>query len=246
MSGRTLGGRAKNGYQVQRRPPKSAAGQDTNPAADPAAPPQSVTIPAFEKTLATIKVVGVSPLVIHHFGAKARRMMLASHLEPGGRRLKAKHEPRNPVDEYNEARYISTDGWDGIRSAAFKAAMVAACRQVDKLPMVLAKGLFFVEGDGYTADGYNLTRIEGTPTMREDYARNKTGTVDLRFRPQYMPWACVLSISFNPRMLALDGVINLLQIAGWSVGVGEMRPGAPLAPAGEFGRFKVAEMDAGG
>lgn len=192
------------------------------------------TIEVFQpdSRMIDIPIVGTSPLIMHAWSEKARRMILDKQMG----KTPPKKEPKNPEEDFNGARYISSEGWDGIPAAAFKAAMVGACRQVANLNMTLAKRLFFVEA-GDPVSG--LVRIYGEPEPREDMVRLETGVADIRFRPQYWPWRAVVRVRYLSNMISASSVVNLLALAGESEGVGEWRPSAPKSSTGTMGLWRI-------
>lgn len=201
-----------------------------------------------------VPIVGIEPLLVHAWSAKARAMMLkGQQKEEAGNKARTPREKRDPVADFNGARYTCTDGkkqWDGFPSVGFKASLVGACRQVDGLAMTDARRILFVRNDGVTF--YNsplsckttigLVRIFGEPEMREDTVRIDNGkTTNLAYRPQYWPWSAVLRIEFNASWLSLESVYNLVATAGAFEGVGEWRPGSKLSNSGQLGRWKLDE-----
>jgi hypothetical protein len=111
---------------------------------------------------------------------------------------------------------------------AFKAAAVGACRFTDGLKMTEARGAFHVDGE--------LAKIEGEPTMREDMVRVGMGTADIRYRGEFQSWRTTLEISYNADAISIGMIVNLFNLAGFGVGVGEWRP----EKDGSYGRFHVA------
>lgn len=197
-----------------------------------AATSNEIVIPPIQIATITIGLKGVSPLIMHAWSQKAIKMMLDKQTGVPV----PKKQPKNPEDDYNGARYISSMGWDGIPATAFKGAMVGACRLVDNLNMTLAKRLFFVEADDIDA---GLVRIHGEPEMRQDMVRLETGVADIRFRPMYQPWRCSVTVRFLDNMIKPAAVVNLLSLAGMAEGVGEWRPGAPKSATGTYGMWEV-------
>lgn len=200
-------------------------------------PESKIIIPKPRIETLSIPIVGTSPLILHKWSEKAKRQMLDKQMK----KAKAAKEAKNPEEDYMQARYISADGWDGCTAVSFKAAMVGACRQVDGLPMTLAKRIFFVETDGYTPDGYGLVRIYAEPQMHEAMVRLETGTADIRFRPIYFPWRAVVRIRYNAGVVSAEQVSNLLSLAGLSEGIGEWRPSAPKSATGTYGCWEIEE-----
>lgn len=197
-----------------------------------AAASSEIVIPRVDVGIIQVGITGTTPLIMHAWSEKARKMMLDKQMGVPV----PKKQPKVPEDDFNGARYISPDGWDGIPATAFKAAMVGACRLVDNLNMTLAKRLFFVEAD-HAASG--LVRIFGEPRMREDMVRLETGVADIRFRPEYFPWSAVVTVRFLDGVIKPEAVVNLMALAGIAEGVGEWRPSAPKSATGTFGMWKI-------
>lgn len=202
-----------------------------------------------------VPIVGIEPLVVHAWSEKARKKMLAGMQKEAGTTARVAREPRNPIEDFNGARYVHREGkkeWDGIPCVAFKSALVEACRQVEGLTMTDARRAIFVSPDGYTdyhspnscKTTIGLVRIAGEPEMREDAARNDNGGTDLRYRPQYWPWSAVLRIEYNGSKFKQDAIVNLVSIAGFWEGVCEWRPGSKKSNSGQLGRWKVDEGQA--
>lgn len=200
-----------------------------------------ITPPMF-KTL-PVRIEGTAPLMTHKFSEKMRKQIEANQTRKD--QTKKKREPKDYAAEYNAARYIAkkngkAGGWDGIPCGAIRAAMIAACRTVDGLPMTRAKGAFFIHADGHdVTDGTPLIRIIGKPTHDTRPVRLESGVADLRNRPRYDDWACELKIDYDSDMLSHNDVANLLARAGVHVGLCELRPAGSNSFGGDFGTFRV-------
>jgi hypothetical protein len=172
-----------------------------------------------------LRLVGTSALIVHKWSEKAKKQMLDKQMKVATQGKAAK----DPEQDYRESLYIRPDGSYGFPSVAFKAAAVRAGTYCD-MKMVFLRGAFHVEGD--------LVLIEGEPEPREDMVRVGQGTADIRYRPMFPKWATELDITFNNRALSAEQIVNLFEIAGFAVGVGEWRP----EKDGQFGRFAVETL----
>lgn len=113
---------------------------------------------------------------------------------------------------------------------AFKAAAVTACTSIGGITKVAARQAFHVEGE--------MALIEGSePRMRQDMVRVGMGTADIRYRGEFFPWFTTLTIQFNNRFMSAEQILNMLNTAGFGVGVGEWRP----EKDGQYGRFHVGD-----
>ena len=207
-----------------------------------AAMPEAVSIPAPNFQVAEFTVRGTAPYVQHRFGEKARRQIQAT--QEAGSKAKARGKTREPRDldsDYHEAMHKMADGTFGIPAASFRGAMISACRTVGFV-MTRAKLAIFIEQDGVDAqDGQPLVKIsKGEPHAVDSYARNETGTVDLRRRPMWdTGWEAVVRVRFDGDMLGLVDIANLLARAGGQVGIGEGRPDSPRSNGVGWGVFSI-------
>ena len=188
---------------------------------------------------AAFKIKGTAPLVINKFSAKARAQMLAKHMAGSQSAGKKIREAKNPDQIFNDARHISTKGWDGIPAATFRHAMIGACR-LTSMKMTMARISFFIEGDGFDADeGTPLVKIIGDkPRVLEMITRNETGVPDVRFRPQWLEWGAIVRVRFDLDQLSLQDVTNLLARAGGQCGICEGRPSSESGGMG-WGLFEI-------
>jgi len=186
----------------------------------------SLDIPAPKVQRLEVKVIGDSPLIMHRWSEKAKKQMRDKQM---GKATQGK-EPKDPEREYEESMYRHNGNY-GFPSVGFKAAMVSACRLVDDIPMTLARQAFHVEGE--------MVEIEGEPRMREDMVRLHRKTADIRYRGEFPKWSAKFIITYAANTISAEQVINLLNLAGFSVGVGEWRP----ERSGSYGRFHVADKD---
>jgi hypothetical protein len=190
-----------------------------------------IDLPPPDIRVSTLRLVGDTPLISHRWSEKAKKEMLDKQMK----RAKVAKAAKDPERDYLESLYPHPDGGYGFPAIGFKNAAVTAVTQVSGLTKVLARGAFHVISDGRMADGTELIKIEGEPTMREDMVRIAMGTADIRYRGQFNEWSCVLRVRYNAGVIGGEMMANLFQHAGFSVGIGEWRP----EKDGNFGMFHV-------
>ncbi len=176
-----------------------------------------------------VPILGTTPLILHRFSEKAKRQMLDNMQ---GR--KSPKQAKDPEAEYQAAFYRLKDDSYGMPSIAFKAATVGGARFYAGVTMTSLKQFCYFRGE-IGKDGQVLTRIEGEPRMREDVVRVGRGGADLRYRPEFEKWSCVLDITFVTSVLTRGSVLSLVDAGGMGVGVGEWRPECD----GDFGTYRV-------
>jgi hypothetical protein len=202
-------------------------------------PQATISIPKLHVHQLKIKIVGITPLVMCKFDEKVRHELEA---KTEGRAANRK-APKDPEREWNAARWISTEGWDGIHAGGIRGAIIDAARSVEGLTMTALKQAVFVVADGRSEDGAPLIRIYGEPVKFSAMCRTTTGVAYPRHRPMYNPWSAVVRLEINSHLLSVEAAVNLISLAGWSCGLGEWRPTSPKSKTGDQGRFKVEGVE---
>lgn len=190
----------------------------------------SVEVIEFSIRQVTIPIVGISPLIVHAWSEKSKKMISDKQ---AGKAKNKKHEIRDPEADYEQAKHIAEDGWEGLPAAAIKAAMIRGAKMVGMV-MKDVQAAFFVNAD---CEKTQLVRLHGESRMRMDMVRVGMGAADIRYRPEYPEWYIELNIDFNEGLISIDQLHQIVKAAGYGNGLGEMRP-----EKGKFnyGRFKLA------
>jgi hypothetical protein len=183
-----------------------------------------ITLPPMSLQTIKLTVIGDSALICHAWSTKAKKQMLDKQMKKAVEKKAAK----SPEDDYRESLYPFPGGGFGFPAVGFKSAMVSACRFAEGVKMTELRGALHIIGD--------MVKIEGEPRPREDMVRVGMGVADIRYRGEFPKWRAQLTITFNTSVISAEQIANLLNIAGFGVGVGEWRP----ERNGSFGRFHVA------
>lgn len=200
-----------------------------------------IELPPLDIRLMEVMVIGDSPLIVHAWSVKAKKAMLSKQLKTA----RGAKEAKNPREDYEASLYKLEDGGYGFPSVGFKAAAVTACTSVAGITKVAARQAFHILGEDVDVPGAfegtkarnNLVRIGGVaPAMREDMVRVGMGTADLRYRGEFSDWHATLLVRYNGNVLSESQILNILNVAGFAVGVGEWRPERD----GMYGLFHVA------
>ena len=200
----------------------------------------SVTVKAPNFQTATFSIVGTAPLVIHRFSAKTKEQMAEKARTGKAASSKKTRDPQDETEKFNEARYISAEGWDGFHAAAIRNAMISACRLVGA-KMTLAKLSLFVVADGWdkTEPQIPLIKIIGKPVMQSDMARVETGQPYVAIRAAYHGWKANVRIRWDADQFTLNDVSNLLMRVGAQVGLCEGRPDSKNSAGMGWGLFEI-------
>ena len=207
-----------------------------------------IEIRPIEIKKVTIRIVGDTPLIMHAWSEKAKRMMLEAQMGVAkGKRKEAK----NPVDDFIRSMYwltpmpedgtmesfeeaIANGARFGFPVTAFKQAAISAAYRMgwakDKMSM---RGAFFIDSD----ENGMIEIHSDTPEMREDMVKVGMGTADIRYRGEFKNWYADLTISYNANgQYSLENIVNIINAGGYVCGVGEWRPERD----GQNGMFHVA------
>ena len=197
----------------------------------------------------TVRIAGDTPLIMHRWSEKAKRMILEKQMKKTKSSAK---EAKNPVEDFIESIYwmegkpseYTEEAFDescrngarfGFPVTAIKQATISsAYRNGITKDMASLRGAFFIAGEGSEL----LAEVKGcVPTMREDMVRVGMGVADIRFRGEFANWYMDLQVSYNANgAYTLDQIINLINVGGFSCGIGEWRP----EKDGNYGMYHVA------
>ncbi|WP_298165121.1 hypothetical protein [Novosphingobium sp.] len=187
---------------------------------------QKIELPALKIEQITLMLIGDSPLIVHAWSEKAKRQMLDKQMKKASKGKEAK----DPEADYEACFYRTETGAYGFPAIGVKAAMVSAARYVDA-KMTVLRGAFHIDAEMLT--------VIGEPSPREDMVRVGMGTADIRYRPEFPDWRIPVTIKFNASAISPEQIANLLNVAGFGVGIGEWRP----ERNGSYGRFHVGSAD---
>ena len=205
-----------------------------------------IAIQPLDIKAVNIKIVGDSPLIVHAWSDKAKKMMLDAQM--GATKTKAKSK-RDPFDEFVNSMYWLTDIPESTPEAFDKAVMngakfgfpVGAIKQAANSAAYRMKwvknqmelrGAYFLE----TEFG-EMAEIKGcVPNMREDMVRIGMGSADLRYRGEFKNWYMEFTLKYNASgAMTLEQIVNCINAGGFACGIGEWRP----EKDGSFGTYHI-------
>jgi len=199
-----------------------------------------ITIAPPKFATALFNLSGTAPLVIHRFSSKIKNEM-KQKMEIGKAAGNKKVREAKLTDEtFQESRYISPEGWDGVHAAAFRNALISACRLVG-FKMTMAKLSVFIIQDGWDEKEPQipLVRIYGDPVKQEDMARVETGQPYVTVRAAYHNWKVKLRVRWDLDQFTITDISNLLMRVGVQCGIGEGRPNSKNSAGMGWGLFDV-------
>lgn len=224
-----------------------------------------IELPALKIQTFELTLVGDTPLICHAWSKKARDAILSKQTKKASTGRDVRDPERDfveslyPMPEMGDtemhlgpggglhvkAGFLQGGAW-GFPVIAFKAAAVTACTSIADITKVAARQAFHVHGDaktnyvGNTPFSGEFVRLQGAaPHMRQDMVRIGMGTADIRFRGEFWPWWTRLTIRLNENVMSAEQIANLLNTAGFGVGIGEWRSERD----GMHGLFHVGSSD---
>ena len=184
-----------------------------------------------------LTIVGDTPLIVHAWSEKAKRMMLEAQM---GLSKGKKKEYKNPVEDFINSMYwltekptdntedafqaaVDSGARFGFPATAIKAAAVsAAYRQGWSKNKVVLQGEMFIESD---ENGMIEIKTPEPPIMREDMVKVGMGTADLRYRGEFRNWKADIVLRYNANgQFSLENIVNIINAGGFFCGIGEWRP----------------------
>jgi len=179
----------------------------------------------YELDLQTIVVPikGITPLLMNRFTDEVRQS-----IEDGQQgTAKRGKPPRDPEGEFKAAQYRTESGDLYVPAVAFKESMIRAAKATG-MAMVDARTAFHVVGE-------ELPLVCTDPYMRTDRVVIGRGTTSVAYRAAIEEWRVDVPIRFNARAISAEQLVNLLQLAGFGVGILAWRPECK----GSMGMFEV-------
>lgn len=218
----------------------------------------SVEIKPMELQTVELTIEGITPLVVHAWSEKAKRMMLDKQR---GKATKTKHEVKIPVNDFMQACYwlteqpesgetdeeaesnfnqaISQGARFGFPVTGIKQSVImGAMRGGLDVKTTELRGSFFLEGstDDATVDIAEI--VSDVPVMREDMVKvgGMSKTADIRYRPEFRNWRIPLRMTYNVNgKYSLEQLLNCFNVGGFVCGIGEWRPERD----GQMGMYKL-------
>ena len=201
-----------------------------------------ITIPAIDIRNATITLKGDSPLIVHKWSEKAKKMMLDKQMKVA---TSKGHDAKDPFADFVDTIYflsgkpesptleafeeaLSNGARFGFPSVGVKASAVSAGFRAG-----VTKNLVSMNGAFHIDEEY--VEIKGVPQIREDMVRVGMGTADIRYRAEFPEWSTTFTVKYNAGVISLAQLCNLFNLGGFAVGIGEWRP----EKGGTYGRYHV-------
>lgn len=176
---------------------------------------------------AVIQVFGLTPLITDRVSQSTLDEIAKK--QTGG--AKTPREFRDPEQEWRDKLYEvkAGTGTYGVPGGAFKECMVAAGYRCMGEQMTRLRAMFTVPVE-------IVPILDSVPQMRRDAGRLQGRVLTPIWRPEFpLPWRMEVPFKFNASLITLEQLVNLIDLAGFSIGIGAWRP----EKSGNFGQFSV-------
>ena len=175
-----------------------------------------IDIRAIDSKQVKIKIVGDTPLIVHAWSEKAKRMMLEAQMK--ATKTKAK-DIRDPYDDFINSMYWLDKKPAESTPEAFEAAVQAGAKWGFPVGAIKMAGNSAAYRNGWVKNQMQLR-----------------GSADLRYRAEYQNWSMEMILEYNASgEMTLEQIVNVINAGGYSVGIGEWRP----EKDGDFGRYHI-------
>ena len=206
-----------------------------------------IEIKAINNERVAIRIVGDSPLIVHAWSDKAKKMMLDAQMKVT--KTKAR-DIRDPYDEFINSLYWLQGKPEESTVEAFENAVKNGAKWGFPVGAIKQAGNSAAYRNGWVKNQMQLrgsyflstewgeyAEIGGAiPEMREDMVKIGMGTADLRYRGEFKNWYIDLILEYNKDGdVTLEQLLNVLNAGGYSCGIGEWRPERD----GTFGRYHI-------
>lgn len=144
-----------------------------------------------------------------------------------------KKKLRDFEKEYESCFYYTNDGKYGVPVSAFVKAVLDTCVALN-IPKSKVKRAIRFLGDITPITYKKLSKRIDNPRRS-----GINSAPDERHRPEFIEWSTELLVQYDEDQVSPEQIINLLNSAGFTTGIGDWRPGAPRS-TGPHGMFEVA------
>jgi hypothetical protein len=198
-----------------------------------------INIEPVDRQTIQIPIIGLSPLLVHAVPQKVREIIAHNNGVKFNGGTKAVDD-RGPIEQYLDSFYVDEEGYQGMQASAIRKAMIRAAGTHGLTMAAVQRMGFYVKGTKSRDTSDALFRVLGKPTMEERAIKTKSsGDAQLSYVVSYPKWAAIIEIEFNASSITPGVIGNLLEQAGFNVGIGNHRPEG----GGDFGRFRVIRDD---
>ena len=185
----------------------------------------SVHLQQLQKKKIVVELIGLTPLMME----KMDMDVVERYNLKKGKKLSEKDD-KLEEDKYEAKKHLTDNKKVGFPSTAFLKGMVGVAPYIDGMDMKKVRGSVRILGD--------IIPIKYKEEIK-DIKWGKTSGISKAprkiIRPKFVDWSCKLEIIYNSTNISAEQIINLLNWAGFQMGIGGFRP----EHSGMFGQYEV-------
>ena len=186
---------------------------------------QTIQLQELQKEKITVEIVGLTPLLVEKMDMDVvERYNLKKGMKMADKDTKLEEE------KYETKKHFTDDGKIGFPATGFLKGMVEVAPYIDGLDKKKVRGSVRILGD--------IIPIKFKEELK-DVRWGKTSGITKAprkiVRPKFMDWSCKFELVYNSTNISAEQVINLLNWAGFQMGLGGFRP----ETSGTFGQYEV-------
>jgi len=185
----------------------------------------NIQLQELKKEKIVVELVGITPLLME----KMDMDVVERYNLKKGKKLSEKDD-KLEEEKYEAKKHFDDKGNLGIPSTAFLKGMTEVAPYIDGMDKKKVRGSVRILGD--------IIPIKFKEEIKDvKWGRTSGMTKAPRkiIRPKFTDWSCKLEIVYNSTNISAEQVINLLNWAGFQMGVGGFRP----EKSGNFGQYEV-------
>jgi len=184
-----------------------------------------VQLQELKKEKIVVEIIGLTPLMME----KMDMDVVERYNLKKGKKLSEKDD-KLEEEKYETKKHFTDDGKIGFPSTGFLKGMVEVAPYIDGLDKKRVRGSIRIMND--------IIPIKYKSEIK-DIKWGKTSGITKSprkiIRPKYTDWSCKLEIVYNSTNISVEQVINLLNWAGFQMGIGGFRP----EHSGTYGQYEV-------
>lgn len=185
----------------------------------------NVQLQELKKEKIVVDIIGITPLLME----KMDMDVVERYNLKKGKKLSEKD---NKIEEekYDAKKHFTDDGKIGFPATGFLKGMVEVAPYIDGMDKKRVRGSVRILGDIIPIKYKSETKdVKWGKTSGITKAPRKI------IRPKFNDWSCKLEIVYNSTNLSAEQIINLVNWAGFQMGIGGFRP----EHSGNFGQYEV-------
>ena len=185
----------------------------------------NIQIQELKKEKIVLDIIGITPLLME----KMDMDVVERYNLKKGKKLSNKDE-KLEEEKYDAKKHFTDDGKIGFPSVGFLKGMVGVAPYIDGMDMKKVRGSVRIIGD--------IIPILYKKEIK-DIKWGKTSGISKSprkiIRLKFTDWSCKLEIVYNSTNISPEQIINLVNWAGFQIGIGGFRP----EHSGTFGQYEI-------